>query len=138
VARVFLDTNVVAYQFDGSEPDKQAHVRRLLGESMHTFTISTQVMLELYQVITRKLRPPVSQPGAREALAALAQLWVVAADAHLVLVAAQTAEFAQLSIWDAMIIEAAVQSGCDEIWTEDLPSGATIRGVRIVNPLAKV
>jgi predicted nucleic acid-binding protein len=136
VAKVFLDTNVLAYQFDGSEPDKQAHVRALLSQDAHAFAISTQVLLELYQVITRKLTPPVPASVARQVLATLAELPVVSADSRLVLRAAQTAEAAQVSIWDAMIVEAAADAGCDVVWTEDLHSGASLRGVAIVNPFA--
>lgn len=135
VARVFLDTNILAYQFDGSEPDKQARVRQLLSGHEHSFSVSTQVLLELYQVITRKLTPTVPPSAARQVLTALAELAVVSADAQLVLRAAQTAEDDRLSIWDAMIIEAAAEAGCDEVWTEDLHTGVRLRGVEIVNPL---
>jgi predicted nucleic acid-binding protein len=34
-----------------------------------------------------------------------------------------------------LILEAAAFSGCEELWTEDLDTGATLRGVKIVNPL---
>jgi len=41
---------------------------------------------------------------------------------------------AQLSLWDAMIIEAARQAGCDRVLTEDLSDGQVVSGVRIENP----
>lgn len=136
VADVFLDTNILAYQFDASEPEKQETARRLLTTAGHTFVVSTQVLLELFTVTTRKLRPPLPVPAARVALERLSSLTVVPADADLVLRAAGTAADHGLSIWDAMILEAAVLAGCDELWTEDLASGATLRGVRVVDPFA--
>src|SRR5438874_12933004 len=42
----------------------------------------------------------------------------------------------QLSFWDAMVVEAAAQSGCDLLWTEDLNDGQLLRGVRIRNPFS--
>lgn len=48
--------------------------------------------------------------------------------------AAHTVVEHQLSIWDAMILEAARLAGCSEVWTEDLASGSTIRGVKVINP----
>jgi predicted nucleic acid-binding protein len=39
-----------------------------------------------------------------------------------------------ISIWDALILQAARQSGCVQLLTEDLQAGAVIGGVRIVNP----
>lgn len=136
MSRVFLDTNILAYQFDGSEPQKRHTVTSLLSDGSHTFILSTQVLLELYQVLTRKLTPPVPPYMARHALERLADLEVVPADAALVLRATRTADANQLSVWDSMILEAAADAGCQELWTEDLDSGSDLRGVRIINPLA--
>jgi len=41
---------------------------------------------------------------------------------------------AQIAFWDAMIVLAAAESGCDVLWTEDLADGQLLRGVRIRNP----
>jgi predicted nucleic acid-binding protein len=59
---------------------------------------------------------------------------VVGSDAELVLVAIDTSRSAQLSIWDALIIEAARRVGCERVLSEDLADGQTVRGVRIENP----
>ena len=132
-ASVFLDTNVLAYLFDNNAAEKQQMARRVL-ESEKRFVISTQVMLELHSVLTRKFAPPLSTPEAERVLAALERFEVVASDADLVLRAAHTVVEHQLSIWDAMILEAARLAGCSEVWTEDLASGSTIRGVKLINP----
>ena len=42
----------------------------------------------------------------------------------------------QLAFWDAMIVHAAVESGCDVLWTEDLSDTRLMRGVRVRNPFA--
>jgi predicted nucleic acid-binding protein len=136
VARVFLDTNLLVGRIDPGDPDKRARVGAVLDDPGHTFVVSTQVLLELYAVATRKLVPPLAPASARELVGQIALLDVVPADASLVLGALATAEACQLSGWDAMILEAAAQSGCTELWAEDLATGATLRGVRIVNPLA--
>lgn len=134
MADVFLDTNVLAYRFDASEPAKRDRAVRLMNDPAHRFVVSTQVLLELYSVITRKLVPAVTPREARRALERLTVLPVVSADARLVLRASSTVELHQLSIWDAMIIEAAAEFGCRQIWSEDLSTGASLRGVAIVNP----
>ncbi len=130
---VFLDTNILAYRFDGSEPTKQACAAAALAQQ-RDFVISTQVMLELHSVLTRKLRPRWSAQDARTVVDELSVLQVVIADARLVCRAAATTEKYGFSIWDAMIIEAAVESGCSELWSEDLAAESTIKGVRVVNP----
>lgn len=135
MARVFLDTNLLVYRIDPGDPDQRARVSAILDDPQHTFVVSTQVLLELYAVATRKLVPPLGADHARSLVAQIAQLDVVAADAALVLAALATAQAHQLSGWDAMIVEAAAAAGCAELWSEDLDNGATLRGVRLVNPL---
>lgn len=136
VSKVFLDTNLLAYQFDGSEPVKQRVARSVVATPEHSFVVSTQVLLEFFTVLTRKLRPALAHAAAVDAVRALSRLPVVSADASLVHRALFTAGQHQLSVWDAMIIEAAAESGCSEVWTEDLATGRSIRGLVIVNPFA--
>jgi predicted nucleic acid-binding protein len=52
----------------------------------------------------------------------------------LVLRATDTALSARLSIWDALIVEAAATAGSDHLLTEDLNDGQTIRDVQVINP----
>lgn len=131
---IFLDTNVLAYLYDDGEPSKQIAAARLLQRPGHRFTVSTQVLSELHSVLTRKFRPPVGLDDAQVVVARLAQLPCVTTDADLVVRAATTARDHQLSIWDAMVVEAAAEAGCTELWTEDLATGSTLRGVTIVDP----
>ncbi|WP_164860120.1 PIN domain-containing protein [Actinomyces wuliandei] len=134
MSRVFLDTNILAYTFDSASPSKQAAARAALA-SHRDFTVSTQVMLELFVVLTRKLRPVWPPEEAGRVVRRVADLGVVPADRALVERAVVTARRHQLSVWDAMVLEAAVESGCGELWTEDLAHGSVLRGVRTVNPL---
>lgn len=129
--RVFLDTNILAYQFDGRDPHKQARARELVMAGTLDRRISTQVLLELHAVLTRKLGH--DRARAEEVLRAV-DFPTVRADRSLVLAAAATAAADQLSVFDALIVEAAARAGCDELWTEDLTHGQTLRGVRVVNP----
>lgn len=135
MSRVFLDTNVFAYLFDDRSPAKQARAEEIL-QSGHDLVLSTQVMLELFSVLTRKFDPPLSATDGQKVLGSLQRLDVVTTDAELVLRAARTVAQHQLSIWDAMVLEAACFGGCSELWTEDLANGTELRGVRIVNPFS--
>jgi predicted nucleic acid-binding protein len=88
-------------------------------------------MIELHAVLTRKLGH--SRATASRVLESL-EVPVVPADATLVIRAASTAERHDISIFDAMIVEAAVLGGCEEVLSEDFADGAVLSGVRIVNP----
>lgn len=133
MAEVFLDTNVLVYAFDASGETKRERALAVLAEHPDA-VISTQVLLEWFTIVTRKLTPPLPLADAVAAMESLAELEVVLADADLALRAARTSIEAQLSIWDSMVIEAAVVAGCSTILTEDLNDGQIIRGVRVVNP----
>jgi predicted nucleic acid-binding protein len=135
VPRVFLDTNILAYDLDAGSPDKQRKARAALARADHEFVISTQVLLELYVVLTRKLRPALPEQAAAEVITSLCRLPVVATDAALVQRAIALSVRHQLSAWDALIVTAAREAGCEELWTEDLATGSELRGVKIRNPL---
>ncbi|MFT4201352.1 PIN domain-containing protein [Gordonia sp. (in: high G+C Gram-positive bacteria)] len=131
---VFLDTNVFAYLYDETAEEKRRVAAEVLENHAADAVISTQVLIELHAVLTRI---GLSREHAARVLDAI-EIDVVTTDEHLVRRAATTAAEHQLSIFDALILEAAASSGCEELWTEDLAAGSTLRGVRIVNPFAGV
>lgn len=134
--RTFLDSNVLVYSVDESPAEKSKHERavELLSAQPETLVVSTQVLQEFYVVTTRKLKSPLSEEIAAGAVRGIAKLDVVSVDVPLVLSAVDTSRTAQVSLWDALIIEAAGRAGCERVLSEDLNAGQVIRGVRIENP----
>lgn len=43
----------------------------------------------------------------------------------------------QLSIWDGLIVRAALASGCRVLYTEDLQHGRSFDGLEVVDPFAR-
>lgn len=135
--RVFIDTNLWAYRLDLREPAKRARMRQWLAEvtAEHEVVISTQVLIELRSVASRKLQPPLDAAQITGLLEALSGFEVVGTDSPLVLDAHQLAIQEQLSWFDALIAEAAIRSRCAVLFSEDFAHGRTIAGVQILNPL---
>lgn len=127
----FLDTNVLAYAYDRGQPAKQARAIETI-QSVDRAVVSTQVMLELFSVLTRKLR--VSPTQAQTAIDDLMNLEVVPSDARLVRSSIALSISDGISHWDAMVVLAASRAGCEVLMTEDLQDGRMIEGVRVVNP----
>jgi len=127
----FVDTNVLAYAYDADSGDKGERAREVLAD-IDGAVVSTQVVLELFAVLTRKLG--LTRAAADEATESLMELEVVATDARLVREGLRISREHDISHWDAMIIAAAAASGCDVLLTEDLNDGQVIEGVRVVNP----
>ncbi|MFP4335356.1 MAG: PIN domain-containing protein [Wenzhouxiangella sp.] len=135
--RVFIDTNLWAYRLDRREPDKSEFVGNWLRELAleHEIVISTQVLIELRSVLTRKLKPALSWHDTRAALEALAEFEVVPANTSLVLDAHELSRARKLSWFDALIVEAAIRSGCRRLYSEDLGHEQLIGELKVENPL---
>ena len=131
---VFFDTNVLVYCTDTTAPEKQAIARALVstasasGDAM----VSTQVMIELFNVLTRKQQMPAA--NAQTLIAAYTGWSVVPSDLTLVTAAIEKSTQHQLSIWDAMVIEAALRGGAQTLYTEDLTHGQRFDAITVVNP----
>ncbi|MDR0594802.1 MAG: PIN domain-containing protein [Bifidobacteriaceae bacterium] len=133
-APVFVDTNVLVYYFDQDEPTKRERAEQVMAAIDPV--LSAQVLSEFYWTVTRKLARPVGADQAGLAVSRWARFRVIPITAALVAAAIQTGKEHQLAYWDALILEAAVAAGCEELLTEDLADGAVLRGVRIRNPFA--
>lgn len=96
--------------------------------------LSTQVLQEFVSAALRKLAMPVEL--IRERLEFFAGFELVPASAAMVSLALDLKVRWGLSFYDALIVQAARQSGCPQLVTEDMNTGAVIAGVRIVNPFA--
>ncbi len=130
----FLDANVLVYCIDITAPAKQARARALVARSTAAgeAVASTQVLIELFHTLTRKYQVPAD---AAQALTQGYCAWpVVGTDVSLVGAAIERTVQHRLSIWDAMIVEAALRSGAQTLYSEDLQHGQRIDGMTIVNP----
>ncbi|HBW19009.1 MAG: PIN domain-containing protein [Streptosporangiaceae bacterium] len=134
--RSFLDTNIVVYAADESPAERDKHLTavELLRQEPDSLVLSTQVLQEFYYVVTRRIAMPLDPDRAAAAVRGLARLEVIPADTELVLAAITICRSSQLSLWDALIIEAAYQAGCERVLTEDLSHGQVLKGVLVENP----
>jgi len=137
VTRCFIDTNVAVYLFDDADAERQDAARQVFADDSLSLVVSTQVLLEFFVVVTRKLAVPLTVEQAQQAVEHLCELEVVATDRRLVNAGLETARQHQLSVWDAMMVEAAVESRCEVLLTEDLNDGASLRGIQIRNPFPR-
>ena len=131
-----MDANVLVYAFDSSAGLKRKAAAELVQRLWDTGTgcLSVQVLQEFFVTVTRKVPQPLSIDEAAERVREFAAWRTFAPTADDVLAAIALHRSAKISFWDAMVVEAAAQTGCDVLWTEDLNDGQLLRGVRIRNP----
>lgn len=135
--RAFVDTNVLAYAYDRSEPVKQARAAATLDELVQRSAglLSTQVVAEFFVTVTRKLSLPLTASQAYESLKNYLYAWPVAEiSPMIVLEAARGARDHQFNFWDAQVWAAARLNNCQVVLSEDFNTGAAIEGVLFVNP----
>ncbi len=133
---VFVDTNVVVYRFDTTEPEKQdraEHWHEHLWR-FRTGRVGVQVLEELYSSLTRKLDQPMPAAEARTVVRSLSAWNPVPVDVRTIEGAWRLQDRFSLSWWDALIVSAAQVAGCRHLLTEDLSHGQELDGVQVVDP----
>ncbi len=135
-ARVFLDTNVLVYAFDQSAQAKRRRALDIIRDrSDGEWTISWQVVQEFSAVALHRFARPMEAGDLNSLQRTL--LWPAcsvlpsqAVHQHALALHAETL----YRFYDCLIVAAAIASGVEELFTEDLQHGRELGGVRIVNP----
>jgi predicted nucleic acid-binding protein len=135
--KYFLDTNILVYSFDGSQPAKQKISRQLIKRGLEEGIgcISYQVIQEFLNVATRKFTVPIAYKDSRIYLSTVLEpICEVYASIDLYHRALELVERWKYAFYDALIIAAALQNNCTILYSEDLQDGQIIQELKIVNP----
>lgn len=129
-AKPFLDTNVFVYAFTKEDPRQEKALSLLAGGGL----ISVQVLNEFVNVAYRKMR--YEWPEIERQRSVLFELLHTPIPLTLAIheLAVALMRRHKLSIYDALIIAAALQAGCSTIYSEDMQDGQAIQGITISNP----
>ena len=126
----FFDSNVLLYlaSDDGAKANR---AEALLADGG---TISVQVLNEMSNAAIRKLGMSWSQVGTLlEPVRALCRIEPLTEDTYGL--GARLAVRYQFSVYDAMIVAAALLAGADTLYSEDMHDGLLVEGrLRIRNP----
>ena len=133
-ARSFLDSNVLVYSDDAGQPNKQEAALALIERSrlQKSGVLSTQVLQEYFVTTTKKLGVPAVIARRKVEIFSHFHLALISLDD--ILAAIDLHRLHQFSLWDALIVRSALQSGCTVLYSEDLQHGRRLDGLEIVNP----
>ena len=133
-ALVFVDSNVLIYAVDESNPKKHEAARLWRSElwKSRLGRISFQVLQEFYANIDRKW--PAAREQAQAEIRNLMAWRPVAVDAEMFEQAWKIQERYRISFWDSLIVAAAKAASCRYLLTEDLQKGQEMDEVVVVNP----
>lgn len=127
--KAFFDTNILVYTTTSDAKKPQAVA--CLGRGG---CASVQVLNEFVHVARRKLRHDWPQIELALGLfrASLDDVVPVTLNTHSG--AVSLAREHGLSFYDALIVAAAIEAGCDTLFTEDMQHGRKLAGLTVVNP----
>ncbi len=138
-AEIFIDTNILLYSIDedpASTLKRQRAQQVLLSER---WGWSIQVATEFYVNAISLKRP--FRLTSQDAVS-LVETWLtyptMTLTAGVVREAIAWHRRFQLSYWDAAILVAAKQLGCNTVYSEDLNDGQDYDGVTVINPFGKL
>ena len=134
MSKIFIDTNLFVYTLDKNDVSKRGKARNVIKRIVedHQPVISTQVIKEFYVVATTKLKAdPIV---VKNIIHNFHNMEVIQNDLELIEQAIDISVLSQLSFWDSLIIAAAEKANCEVVFSEDLNSGQTYRGVIVKNP----
>jgi len=132
-AKVFLDTNVVAYAFDPSALAKQQRARELLVTD--NWVVSWQVIQEFTNLALHRFAVPLKPTDLTDYLELV--LWPHCASyPSPTLYRTATALHAQTQyrFYDCLILAGALASNATILYSEDLQAGRKIGSLIIENP----
>lgn len=84
--RVFVDSNILVYRRDASEPERQKKAMEWMSSvwNKQTGRLSFQVLNEFYITVTNKLQPGMDPQSAREDVRSLFAWRPIPVDARVV------------------------------------------------------
>jgi predicted nucleic acid-binding protein len=132
-----IDTNILVYAYDRSEPAKQIQARNILDDlaKRSAGVLSTQILAEFYTTVTQKLAKPLTREEAYRELELFLRGWrTLDVSRYVVLEAAAGVARYQMSFWDAQIWATAKLNQIPMVLSDDFSNGSRIEGVQFLNP----
>jgi predicted nucleic acid-binding protein len=125
----FLDTNILFYAQETTGKGDRARTVLAGGGKL-----SVQVLNEFTAVSRRNQRRDWDEiaEAISDVLTVVDPPLPLTLDLHAA--ARALAEDHRLSFYDALIVAAAIEAGCDTLFSEDMQHGRSIGGLAIVNP----
>lgn len=135
-AKIFVDTNVLIYSRDASEPQKQPQAMAWMKHLWENKTgrLSFQVLQEFYVSVVFKLDPGLDPESARKDVRALFTWQPLPVDSRVLEGAWIIQDQYGFSWWDALIVSSAQVIGCTYLLTEDLQENQKLGQVQVIHP----
>ena len=131
--KVFFDTNLLIYLYSEDEPQKQARVLTQIKNTENRW-ISTQVLNELSNTLRRKFK--LDYDDIANVIAEIGNIFeITTIQVETIEYALKIAKHYRYSYYDSVIIAAALENQCTQLYSEDMQHKQIIEErLQIINP----
>lgn len=133
----FLDTNILVYAYDYDDPGKQKTAEELLSQlfTNEQAVVSSQVVQEFLNVAFGKFKHVMPTERLFEFLEhVLGPICRHFPNLEFYKNAGALRVSNSLNFYDALIVQAAIDLGCDVLYSEDLQNGQKFGKLTVKNP----
>jgi len=131
---IAVDTNVLIYACDQSEPHRQRIALDLIAASTEGVLL-WQVACEFLAASRKLSKQGFTPTQAWNRLTEFQDLLPLVLPSRANLTYARELHIVHgVSLWDALILAACLDSGVDVLYSEDVPAVETFETVRVINP----
>ncbi|HEX3043926.1 MAG TPA: PIN domain-containing protein [Bacillota bacterium] len=135
--RVLVDTNILVYAYDTSNPEKQAKAFQIIDKLAmeRKGVLSSQILGEFFVTVTQKIKPPLDPAVVSQSVQNYLRSWLVLdMTPQIVLEAIRGRINHQISYWDAQVWATAKLYQIPKVYSEDFQDGQMLEGVLFINP----
>lgn len=136
-----IDTNILVYSYDASEPEKQKICSSLIKKCWMrevSYAIALQNLSEFYVIVTQKIERPLSSEIARKVVKDIIDFnnWKVIGfnEASIIAAIDLSLKYA-IHYWDALLCATMKQNGITGIFTENVRDFEKVPWITVVNPM---
>ena len=134
---VFIDTNIIAYAYDKSEPRKHLKCVKIIEQGFmgeKNFYISNQILAELASVLLNKIQKTLPEKDVKEIIEEfnLSNEWK---KLNYTTSTVEKAVTATTPFWDSLIAETMKENNISTIYTENTKDFKKISGINTINPV---
>lgn len=136
-----IDTNILVYSFDASEPQKQKICSSLIKKvwmQEASYAIALQNLSEFYVIVTQKIEYPLSGETAKKIVKDIIDFnnWqVIGFNDASVIAAIDLSIKYDIHYWDALLCATMKQNKITSIFTENLKDFEKVPWIIAVNPM---
>jgi predicted nucleic acid-binding protein len=133
MSKIAVDTNVLIYLHDGLNSSKKSAAESILAENPN---IPAQVISE-YLNTTRRLLTLSKENLLLQTSELFSNCEIIPISSSTLLKSAELIKKFQFQLFDAIIVAASLQAGCDILYSEDMHHGLLINNsLTILNPFS--